>query len=661
MTKQEYGSRYIDLGYSIIPACPRSKTPLIQWAEHQSRRATKEELARWLKRWPEMGMGLVTGRISGVVAFDVDSEEGLREAEKRGGFPVTPQSITGGRGRHFILKHPGEGELRNFAARLPGVDFRGDGGYIILPPSEHPSGRPYQWAPGLSPFEVEHAPMRPWMLKLFPAAPKAQPLSPSSGKGWLWQALQGVPRGQRNSTCARLAGHYLAKGLCLDEVKIILSQWNQKNQPPLSQKELMAAIESIGRADARSTPAPAAARQPPRFPPHCMGGAAGQFARLYSQHSEAPASFYFMSFLTFLGILIDGQVTLKISEGITPTRLYTVLVGESGFERKSSVLKNTELFFLETLTDDALSVCHGAGSAEGLCESLKERPRLVLVMDEFKALTAKGRIDGSVLLPMITTLFERTRYENRTRKAHIDIREGRLALLGACTTETYQGMFDGAALDIGLVNRLFVVHEGSQRRFPFPMKIPQQEKAAIQSRLGEILAFVAELSRRGTYQFPMADEAFRAYSQWYQSFPWGPEPTRRLDSIGARLMLLLAVNEMKSLIDLEVVERVLRVMDYQHAVREMTEPLGAESPVARAEQDIRRALERCGPTKIKGHGGLKHRTHYERYGIYLWWRAFENLKGEGEIFHDQKDGKAWLVGDETAPKLPQTAGAVIGQ
>jgi Bifunctional DNA primase/polymerase, N-terminal len=66
--------------------------------------------------------------------------------------PQTVESRTGGGGRHLYYAHPG-GHVGNRAGLRPGIDLRGDGGCIVLPPSIHPSGNAYAWVPGHAPGE----------------------------------------------------------------------------------------------------------------------------------------------------------------------------------------------------------------------------------------------------------------------------------------------------------------------------------------------------------------------------------------------------------------------------------------------------------------------------------------------------------------------------
>ena len=76
-----------------------------------------------------------------------------------------------GKGRHILLRHPG-GIIRNFARKLPGLDLRGDGGYIVAAPSLHQNGNRYEWS--TRPDEAELASPPAWLAELLTRA-KAAP------------------------------------------------------------------------------------------------------------------------------------------------------------------------------------------------------------------------------------------------------------------------------------------------------------------------------------------------------------------------------------------------------------------------------------------------------------------------------------------------------
>lgn len=152
---------YAARAWSVIPMQAHGKRPLVPWRAFQQRIAGEGEIARWFARWPDANVGIVTGRISGIVVVDVDLRHGgpasVAEAEARlGPLQVTVESATGGGGRHLYYAHPGA-PMANRVALLPGVDLRADGGCVVAPPSVHPNGKRYTWVAGRGPGEVSLA------------------------------------------------------------------------------------------------------------------------------------------------------------------------------------------------------------------------------------------------------------------------------------------------------------------------------------------------------------------------------------------------------------------------------------------------------------------------------------------------------------------------
>lgn len=136
-------------GFSVIPV-PRpdgrhdGKVPVIAWKRFQTERPTEAEIRGWFDG-PPQNLAIVTGGVSGVVAVDADSREGLRWCVRH--LPYTPWQTKTARGFHLFFKWPGI-EIRNRAkletrdGRIA-VDVRGDGGYVIAPGSVHASGVEY--------------------------------------------------------------------------------------------------------------------------------------------------------------------------------------------------------------------------------------------------------------------------------------------------------------------------------------------------------------------------------------------------------------------------------------------------------------------------------------------------------------------------------------
>ena len=115
------------------------KVPITKWKEYQSKLPTEDEVRDWFTTWPDANIGIVTGAVSNLVVFDLDSEHAVQYADDRGGFPDTPKVKTG-KGYHIYSQHPGF-EIKNSVNKRLDLDIRADGGYVVAPPSVHGSGR----------------------------------------------------------------------------------------------------------------------------------------------------------------------------------------------------------------------------------------------------------------------------------------------------------------------------------------------------------------------------------------------------------------------------------------------------------------------------------------------------------------------------------------
>jgi hypothetical protein len=142
----------------------------------------------WWGKWPEANIGLVTG--SGMFVVDVDGEEGWEFLKARG-VPET-LSVRTGRGMHLYLFAPEGVTVRNRAKVGPELDVRGDGGYVLAPPSGHASGETYEWVDEAVP--IADAP--PWLVelvreRLVPERPTSVPVRTDGLEAYARAALEG--------------------------------------------------------------------------------------------------------------------------------------------------------------------------------------------------------------------------------------------------------------------------------------------------------------------------------------------------------------------------------------------------------------------------------------------------------------------------------------
>ncbi len=182
---------YKKLGFSIIPLKEKGKTPLIKsWRPFQKKPASEEQIHKWWNAHPRANIGIICGKVSGLVVLDADSKK-ARSFIKKNGFKRTPVSATA-KGRHIYFKHPGE-RVRNKVGSELGLDIRADGGYVVAPPSIHPNGKEYKWL--LSPWNQCLADLPSWVKELSNDKSTAKLKEHNNRKGWVELALSGVKKG----------------------------------------------------------------------------------------------------------------------------------------------------------------------------------------------------------------------------------------------------------------------------------------------------------------------------------------------------------------------------------------------------------------------------------------------------------------------------------
>ncbi len=375
------------------------------------------------------------------------------------------------------------------------------------------------------------------------------------------------------------------------------------------------------------------------FPREIMAGVAGEFARTYSSVLEVPEHFFFMAFLTCFGVILSDRIKLH-TELETQSRIYLLLLGQSADDRKSTAINKTVKFFMDVLTEAEFPVCWGVGSAEGLQKRMggnnpNEAKKLLLCFDEFKSFVSKCKIEASVLLPCINTLFESNRYESQTKKTDIRLDNAHLSILAASTIETYERTWDSSFTDIGFNNRLFLVPGSGQKKYSFPEKISESEKIRIKELLISTLRYFKE-----SPFLDITPEARALYDDWYMGLERSIH-SKRLDTYAIRFMSILTVNDQKNVIDEDIIQKVIKLMNWQLRVRRLHDPIDADNVLAKLEEKIRRTLE-LGPMKDRK---LKQNINANRVGLWFYETATRNLQKANEIIFDKKS-RLWTLAEE---------------
>jgi hypothetical protein len=595
--------------------CPNAaKHPCIKSWPEEATTDVERVITWWGDEFPTANVGIVTGNASHLAVLDVDDSDVL------GGWSSKTLTAKTPRGFHFYFQPNGMPARSNAGKLGPKLDVRGEGGYVVAPPSVHASHNHYFWVnPGASLEIVPH-----WLLASNP-----------------------IPNGQRNETLFKIAAAMHGRGESDNAILEELLRVNEERcAPPLARIEVQQIKDSITRYQDKIVVVSLAEpkQQSISFPQLSITGSIGELARTLARGTEVPEEFYFASGLTVFGSRCAGRLRVAANVDCEP-RLYTVLLGASYEVKKSTAMKRTvgHLLKQSTLVAPDVKTLDGVGSAEGLARKLNEHKHVLLCYDEMRALMDKASIQGAVLLPTVTSLYEGTRLSNPTKnpKQSIEVDDGHLSLLGCCTLETYSRMWTSDAIAIGLPNRLFIVSADRRRKVAWPENADQTQVDAITARIERQLA---QLPPRGSTPLLLniSDEAKARWTEWYESAP-PSEHAKRLDTIGFRLMPLLAITNDKTIIDSEVMDTLLAILDYEVKIRQLTDPIDADNAIAAMEEKIRRVLSAKGPRKPRE---LRRDTHANRAGLWIFDTAITNLKSAARICQDKATAAFVLIDEE---------------
>jgi hypothetical protein len=263
----EIACDYHSRGISVVPQLAGAKHPCVKWTPFQKAQPTLQQLEAWFDNGQaDAGIAAILGPVSNLFAIDVDGKEAHEELVARlGGEPAAPKVLSGSGDPfryHLFFRHPeGIATRAKITPWHPKLEFRGDRGILVMPPSLHKSGNSYRWAPGRS-LENVALPEVPAAVRAALKERAAQDAAPVSGPATPHdqlppESLPSLTRAQQR------AAAYLAKvpaavtgqggdrqtyaaactlvvrfGLSPEQAFPLLLQWNRKCRPPWTEDDL---------------------------------------------------------------------------------------------------------------------------------------------------------------------------------------------------------------------------------------------------------------------------------------------------------------------------------------------------------------------------------------------------------------------------------------
>lgn len=241
-TMMQAALEYANQGLAVFPLFPRDKFPIYKGG---FRNATTDpvQIGKWWRKNPDANIGIATGQMSGgvfAIDLDVDEDKGINGYETvtdwqrdNGELPDTAGTITGRGGYHWLYR--ANGPIKCRTGLLPGIDIRGDGGYIVAPPSVHPNGTAYDWEQTIDEFGIANA--NATVMALLSVGERPQ--------GETFIVPNKIESGVRNKTLYSMACSLQARAYADESIRATIEAENRvRCDPPLNDRELEKIIAS---------------------------------------------------------------------------------------------------------------------------------------------------------------------------------------------------------------------------------------------------------------------------------------------------------------------------------------------------------------------------------------------------------------------------------
>jgi hypothetical protein len=236
LSLKEAAIGYARMGWRVHPLVNKGKKPLLKGWQKQAT-TSEETISKWWLRWPNANIGITTGEKSGVFAVDIDPGHGGKESlnnlfDEHGRFENTACQRTGS-GKHYLFRCDGPVKTRTNAP-APGIDIRGNGGYIVAAPSIHANGNLYRWE--VDPSNLLNAPQ--WLTDLLEQQKKTATINRTAT----------ITEGGRNETLFSIACSMRNEGVKAIEISAKIFEINQYQCiPPLPDREVNEIISNANQ------------------------------------------------------------------------------------------------------------------------------------------------------------------------------------------------------------------------------------------------------------------------------------------------------------------------------------------------------------------------------------------------------------------------------
>jgi len=395
----KHAKEYWKAGFAVIPLVPKTKNqPAFSFKKYSEKMPTEQEINDWIKKYPDYNIAILTGNVSNLAVIDVDGKDGL-EAIKTRNLPKT-WVVETQRGWHYYFRL-NDKKVGLAVGFLPHVDLRGNGGYVVAPPSLHSSGKPYSWY--IKDGELKEI-LPDFVFGLVSNHRKEMP----EKTGWIDELKKGVREGKRNDSCVKMAGYYFARGLDKKEILDVLLAWNLKNQPPMEESEIEIVADSVDKREKKKSPRPL----------------------LLAEAKKIIAKWLYFEDDTVIDIVLAVAATTLSSHD----PLWIVLVGAAS-TGKTELLRSfdgmKDTCFIDRVTPASFAT--GLKSAKGILELLNNCKKTMVIQD-LSSIQSKPPYEKNEIIDNLRQIYNGSYYNHwgSGKKVHW---AGKFNLLSGSTLE----------------------------------------------------------------------------------------------------------------------------------------------------------------------------------------------------------------------------------
>jgi len=598
---------YTNLGWAVLPVVKGEKRPAVNWKEYQKRRPTQEEYRKWFEE-KDVGVGLVSGEISGVTVIDLDSYKNGAPQIKLN----TPLKVkTGGGGLHGYFKY--QKGIRNAVGSEIPIDVRNEGGFVVLPPTIHPNGKPYEW-------EYDQKYPLSYIARNLPALDESlleNFIKKSNSKPLDITKFVNIEEGSRNDSLHRLSCSLLTK-YSKEQAWQVTKAINETYKPPLDERELQSLFSSAANfieTNRKTESDTIMVSWPEPLADRAYYGLTGEVVKAIEPHSEADPVALLVGFLTAFGSVVGDKPHFKVEADLHPMRLFCVLVGETSKARKGTSWAYIRNLFSTVDEDWKQAIQSGLSSGEGLIwavrdEITKSQPvkdkgrivgyeevvidqgisdkRLLIVESEFAStLRVLGR-EGNTLSALVRNAWDTGSLQSLTKNNQARATGAHISIIGHITKDELLRYLTSTEAANGFGNRFLWFCVKRSKSLPFGGNIQEVDFAPLVKRLGEAVAFA-----RQTDEIKWSEETKPLWAEIYSDLSEGKigltgALTARAEANVTRLACIYALLDKSSVIKPEHLLAAIAVWDYAESSVAFVFQFMTGDPLA---NDILEALE----------------------------------------------------------------------